>query len=104
MNGLMSKRDDEIIMKRAKTFDAVKMMREIRDRMSEEMKGMTREEQIKYIQRKSQLSGESKKALSAASSFEDSLSAMASDPEIQTELKKIDEEFKTTELDGLEKL
>ncbi len=38
-----------------KDFDAVKMTREIRDRMSEEMKGMTIEEQIEYIRRKSGL-------------------------------------------------
>lgn len=41
------------IMKKDKTFDAVKMMREIRDRMSEEIKGMTPKEQIEYIEKKS---------------------------------------------------
>ena len=40
-------------IKKNKTFDAVKMMRESRDRMSEEMKRMTVKEQIKYIERKS---------------------------------------------------
>jgi hypothetical protein len=38
-------------MKKDKTFDAVKMMRAIRDRMSEEMKGMTPREQLEYIER-----------------------------------------------------
>jgi hypothetical protein len=38
-------------MKKDKTFDAVKMMRAIRDRMSEEVKGMTPREQIEYIER-----------------------------------------------------
>lgn len=41
------------IMRKDKTFDAVKMMREIRDRMSEEIKGMTPKEQIEYIEKKS---------------------------------------------------
>lgn len=40
-------------MKKHKTLDAVKMMRTIRDRMSEEMKGMSRREQIEYIEKKS---------------------------------------------------
>jgi len=35
--------------------------------------------------------------------LEGQLAAMASDPEIQSELKKIDEEFVLTESDGLEK-
>lgn len=38
-----------------KDFDAVKMMREIRDRMSKEMNGMTIKEQIEYIKKKSGL-------------------------------------------------
>lgn len=38
-------------MKKDRTFDAVRMMRAIRDRMSEEMKGMTPREQIEYIER-----------------------------------------------------
>ncbi len=36
--------------------------------------------------------------------LENQLAAMASDPEIQNELKKIDEEFVLAELDGLEKV
>ena len=36
---------------KTKSFDAVKMMRMIRDRMSEEMKGMTPSQQIDYIRR-----------------------------------------------------
>jgi hypothetical protein len=52
-------------MKKNKTFDAVKMMRDIRDCMSEEMKGMTVEEQIKYIERKSGLKRETRKQLAA---------------------------------------
>jgi hypothetical protein len=40
-------------MKKDKIFDAVKMMREIRDQMSEEIKGMTPKEQIEYIEKKS---------------------------------------------------
>ncbi len=36
--------------------------------------------------------------------FEKQLAAMAADPEIQSELHKIDEEFSVTESDGLESL
>ena len=36
-----------------KAFDAVRIMREIRDRMSQEMKGMAPAEQIEYIQKRS---------------------------------------------------
>lgn len=42
-------------MKKDKGFDAVKMMRAIRDRMSEEMKVMSPREQIEYIEKKSGL-------------------------------------------------
>jgi len=38
-------------MKREKQFDAVKMMREIRDRLSKEFTKMSYEEQKKYIQK-----------------------------------------------------
>jgi len=38
-----------------KTFDAVKMMREIRDRMSEEIRRLTPKERIEYFERKSGL-------------------------------------------------
>ena len=37
------------IKKPKKKFDAVKMMRDIRDQMSREMMNMTREEQMAYI-------------------------------------------------------
>jgi len=40
-------------MKKSKRFDAVRLMREIRDRMSQEMRGMTPREQIEYIRKKS---------------------------------------------------
>lgn len=42
-------------MKKDKGIDAVKMMRAIRDRMSEEMKVMSPREQIEYIEKKSGL-------------------------------------------------
>ena len=42
-------------MKRAKTYDAVAIMRAIRDRMSAEMKGMTSRQRIEYIRRKSEV-------------------------------------------------
>ena len=37
-------------------------------------------------------------------SFEKQIAMMATDPEIQVELRKISEEFVITEMDGLEKL
>ncbi len=40
-------------MKKDKPFDAVKLMRRIRDQMSKEIKGMNPKEQIEYIQEKS---------------------------------------------------
>jgi len=42
-------------MKKDKGFNAVKMMRKIRDQMSKEIKGMTPKEQIEYIEKKSSL-------------------------------------------------
>ena len=36
-------------MKKDKTFDSVKIMREIRDKMSQEMKGMTPKQQIEFV-------------------------------------------------------
>jgi hypothetical protein len=47
-------------MKKAKSFDAVKLMRKIRDQMSEELKGMEPKEQIEYIEKKSGLRREEK--------------------------------------------
>ena len=41
-------------MKTLKDFDAVKMMREIRDKMSKEMQGMTSKERIEYIDKKAE--------------------------------------------------
>ena len=40
-----------------KSFDAVRMMREIRDRMSREMEGMSADEQLAYIRRRSREEG-----------------------------------------------
>ena len=40
-------------MKRDNSFDAVKTMRKIRDKMSKEIKGMSAKEQIEYIEKKS---------------------------------------------------
>lgn len=39
-------------MKTEKSFDAVKMMREIRDKLSKEFKNMSYEEQGKYIKKR----------------------------------------------------
>ena len=36
----------------AKTFDAVKLMRELRDKLSQEMEWMTPEERVRYIRDK----------------------------------------------------
>ena len=40
-------------MKKREYFDAVESMRAARDRMSKEMSGMTPQQQINYIRRKS---------------------------------------------------
>lgn len=37
---------------RTKTFDAVKLMRQLRDKLSQEMEGMTPEERMRYIREK----------------------------------------------------
>ncbi len=37
---------------KTKTFDAVKLMRELRDRLSQEMERMTPEERVRYISEK----------------------------------------------------
>lgn len=42
-------------MKKDKIFDSVKIMREIRDKMSQEMKGMTPKQQIDFVEKKSGL-------------------------------------------------
>ncbi len=35
-----------------KTFDAVKLMRELRDKLSQEMEGMTPQERVLYVRNK----------------------------------------------------
>jgi len=37
---------------KVKTFDAVKLMRDLRDKLSEDMEGMTSKERVRYIQNK----------------------------------------------------
>ena len=44
-----------------------------------------------------------RKKMDESSDFESSLAEMANDSDIQRELKEIDEDFRYTELDGLEK-
>lgn len=63
---------------------------------------LSREEQLWLIERLAHSLRES--TLKDQSILENQLAAMASDPEIQSELKKIDEEFALTESDGLEKV
>lgn len=46
---------------RTKTFDAVKLMRELRDRLSQEMEPMTPEERVRYIWEKAASTGLAKK-------------------------------------------
>jgi hypothetical protein len=45
-------------MKKAKSFDAVKFMREARDRMSRDMPGMSVQEQIAYVRKHAAWSNE----------------------------------------------
>ncbi|ODS31593.1 MAG: hypothetical protein SCARUB_03284 [Candidatus Scalindua rubra] len=63
---------------------------------------LSREEQLCLIEQLAHSLRES--TLKDQSILENQLVAMASDPEIQSELKKIDEEFALTESDGLEKV
>jgi len=65
-------------MKKDKAFDAVKIMRDIRDRMSEEMKGMTPRQQIEYIERKSGIKENGKKLDSMLISSSRKLSKISS--------------------------
>ena len=44
-----------------KTFDAVKLMRELRDRLSQEMEQMTLEERLRYIRDRAASTGLGKK-------------------------------------------
>lgn len=37
---------------KTKTFDSVKLMRELRDKLSQEMEQMTPEERVRYIRRR----------------------------------------------------
>jgi hypothetical protein len=46
---------------KTKTFDAVKLMRELRDRLSQEMERMTPEERIRYISEKASSTGLARK-------------------------------------------
>jgi hypothetical protein len=48
-------------MKKDKGFDAVRLMRKIRDQMSKELRGMPPEKQIEYIEKKSGLRREAGK-------------------------------------------
>lgn len=40
-----------------KTFDSVKLMRELRDKLSQEMEHMTAEERLRYIRGKAESTG-----------------------------------------------
>jgi len=53
-------------MKRTKSFDAVGFMRSVRDRMSQEMIGMTSRQQIEYIEKQSGLKRRKSKSAKGA--------------------------------------
>ena len=61
---------------------------------------LSREEQLKLIERLAQNLRTSTNRYSSVE--ENQLAAMASDPEIRSELKKIEKEFAVAEMDGLE--
>jgi len=65
---------------------------------------LSREEQLWLIEQLAhRLQEDSMKSeIVEQATFESQLTAMATDPEILSELKKIDREFAVTELDGLE--
>jgi hypothetical protein len=71
---------------------------EIEQRISE----LSQKEQLLLIERLAHNLRES--TLKDQGFVENQLAAMASDPEIQNELRKINEEFAVADLDGMEKL
>ena len=65
---------------------------------------LSSEERLQLIERLTRLQREKDELRSARQSeFERSVEAMARDPQIQAEIKAINEEFAGTEMDGLEK-
>lgn len=63
---------------------------------------LSQKEQLWLIERLAR--GLRERTLKDQGILENQLAAMASDPEIQSELKKMGEEFALTESDGLEKI
>ena len=68
-------------------------------KIEKSIRGLSLTEQLCLMERLARRIRES--AQSEHTSKEGQLAAMASDPEIQRELQKIDEEFSSTESDGL---
>jgi len=60
-------------MKRDNSFDAVKTMRKIRDKMSKEIKGMSAKEQIEYIEKKSGFRREEKNSTQLGSNLQNTV-------------------------------
>lgn len=75
------------------------------DQIEKTITRLSREEQLWLIEQLAHhlREGSIKRDMPEQSTFESQLVAMASDPEIQAELQKIDQEFAITEADGLEK-
>ena len=70
--------------------------------IEEKIKQLSRAEQLRLFERLAhQMRGD---ALNKQKTIEDQLAAMACDPEIQREIRKINSEFTGTELDGLVKV
>ena len=68
--------------------------------IEESINQLPMDQQLRLIERVAQ---RIRGSISGNDSIEDQLSAMASDPQIQDELHKIEGEFASTEADGLEK-
>ena len=74
------------------------------DQIEEMIGGLSREEQLWLIEQLAHRlrEGPAKSNMFKQPIFKSQLDAMAADPEIQAELRKIDHEFSVTEANGLE--
>jgi hypothetical protein len=78
------------------------MKRAVLDEIEERIEKLTPEEQLWLIERLAHRIRRGRPKRQAPRPT--NLAAMAADPQVQAELRKIEEEFRGTESDGLEKL
>jgi len=82
------------------------MLAIILNELDEKISQLSREEQLRLIERvvRRLREGTTNNNSAKEEFFEDQLVSMANDPAMQAELKKIDQEFAVTEADGLARL